>query len=241
MKIKSFKGHKYQELFEQKALKSLLLPNVKNTVASFKQLDDVDGRPVIRCKFSAFGNIDSDRDMLMKGCFTKSIKEHGAFSTSNRKIAFLWQHDMANPIGKSLLEEELADGAYGNVRMSDFNAVTDAKRAFSQMQDGTINQFSIGFHYIWDKMEYDEDLDAFIVKEVNLIEYSAVTAGANELTSYDGLLNSSDDMKSYLKGLKEYYPQKYSEIKEYINVMDGAKPDKPLTPNWITGYINERY
>lgn len=240
IRIKSFKGHKYQEKFEAKALQTILMPNSKLIQSEFKELDSDNGQPVIRVKFASFGNIDDARDLLVKGCMGKSIAEHGANSTSNRKIAFLWQHDIRNPLGKSLLEEELSDGAYGNVRLSDFESVPDSKRLYAQLKDGTINQFSIGYFPVWDKIEYDEQLDAFINKEIRLFEYSAVTAGMNEETEFEGVLNSSNEMKSYIKALFDYQPEKYNELKTYVNQLEGAEPETPLTQSWITGFVSER-
>lgn len=179
---------------------------------------------VIEVKFASFGNVDSDGDLLVKGCFAKSISDRGPESSTNRKIAFLWQHDMRDPIGKILKMEEREDGAYAVVQLSDFDAVPNAKRAYCQLQDGVLNQFSFGYNYIWDKMEYDEEKDAFIVKELNLHEVSVVTLGANEETEYIGEV---DDMKSFVNNLKENHPDKYTELLNAIKLE--AEPPKALT------------
>lgn len=180
---------------------------------------------VIEVKFASFGNVDSDGDLLVKGCFAKSINDRGPESDTNRKIAFLWQHDMRDPIGKILKLEEREDGAYATVRLSDFDAVPNAKRAYSQLSDGVLNQFSFGFEYIWDKMEYDESKDAFIIQEVKLHEVSVVTLGANEETAYVGEV---EDMKAFVNNLKENNLAKYNELKEAIKSME-AEPPKALT------------
>lgn len=242
MKIKSFKGYKHQERFETKYLKSVLIPPTKDFATSFKKIDEQEGRPVIECKFTGFGNIDSDRDILIKGCMAKSIQERGPNSSTNRKIAFLWQHDMKDPIGRPILIEEREDGAYAHDVLSDFNAVPSAKRAFSQLNDGTINQFSIGYSYVWDKMEYDEDQDAFVCKEIILYEHSVVTMGANEETSYEGVLYYDTDLKSYLKGLKEYNHEQFENIKKFIAEIEGktAEPVRPLTDDFVFSAIRER-
>ena len=65
---------------------------------------------IILVKFCSFGTIDSDGDMLMKGCITKSIQERGPESETNRKIQFLWQHETKNPIGRILSIVENAVG-----------------------------------------------------------------------------------------------------------------------------------
>ena len=184
-----------------------------------------DEKHVIRVKFASFGNKDSAGDILVKGCFAKSINERGPQSATNRKIAFLWQHDMYDPIGKVLEIEELDDGAYATVRLSDFDAVPNAKRAYSQLSDGVLNQFSFGFEYIWDKMEYDEEKDAFIIQEVKLHEVSVVTLGANEETAYVGEV---EDMKAFVNNLRENNLAKYNDLKEAIKSME-AEPPKALT------------
>ena len=47
----------------------------------------------VKVMLSHFDNIDSDRDVIRKGAFAKSILERGPESTSNRKIQFLRHHD----------------------------------------------------------------------------------------------------------------------------------------------------
>lgn len=47
---------------------------------------------IILVKFANFGNKDSAGDILIKGCFAKSINDRGPGSATNRKIAFVWQH-----------------------------------------------------------------------------------------------------------------------------------------------------
>lgn len=185
---------------------------------------------IIEVKFASFGNIDSDRDLLVKGCFAKSINDRGPDSVTNRKIAFLWQHDIKDPIGKILKIEEREDGAYAIIRLSDFDAVPNAKRAYSQLMDEVLNQFSFGFEYVWDKMEYDEEKDAFIIFEVKLHEISIVTMGANEETEFIGEVKN---MKSFVKNIKQ---QDLSKYKELVNAIkeeeeEEAEPPKALTSN----------
>ena len=83
---------------------------------------------IILVKFANFGNKDSAGDILIKGRFAKSINDRGPGSATNRKIAFVWQHDFADPIGRILSIEEREDGAYAEVKLSNFDAVPNAKR-----------------------------------------------------------------------------------------------------------------
>lgn len=183
-----------------------------------------DEKHVIRVKFASFGNKDSAGDILVKGCFAKSINERGPQSDTNRKIAFLWQHDIYDPIGKVLEIEELDDGAYATVQLSNFDAVPNAKRAWYQLNDGDINQFSFGYQYVWDKMEYIEEEDAFLIKEVVLHEISVVTLGCNERTEYMGALKGLAE--AIMRGEKVDKEQ----IKRMLEMLSGAEPaEAPLT------------
>lgn len=186
---------------------------------------------IILVKFASFGNKDSAGDILVKGCFAKSIRERGPQSTTNRKIAFLWQHNFADPIGRVLSIEERNDGAYAEVKLSNFDAVPNAKRTWFQLKDGDINQFSFGFNYVWDKLEYDEALDAYIVKEVVLREISVVTAGANEQTEFVGVVKSLPDaIKVMTDALNEAPADEKVRIKrQIIETLNAAEPEKPLT------------
>ena len=133
---------------------------------------------------SHFGNVDSDGDLLVKGCFKKSLYEKGVDSPSNRKIAFLRYHNWEMPIGKftKLEEDEIGLFAVGQLGNS-----TLGNDALLDYQDGIIREHSIGFKYIQDKIKWIEDSSMenggyYLISEVALWEGSAVTFGANELT-----------------------------------------------------------
>lgn len=194
---------------------------------SVSKADVIDNdKHIIRVKFASFGNKDSAGDILIRGCFAKSINDRGPESATNRKIAFLWQHDRTDPIGRVLKIEELEDGAYADVQLSNFDAVPNAKRAWYQLNDGDINQFSFGYQYVWDKMEYDEIEDAFIVKEVILHEISVVTLGCNEQTEYMGTVKGLEDV------LLKASPEERQRLKNQIlDILKEAEPAEPLTPH----------
>lgn len=193
-----------------------------------------DDKHIILVKFASFGNKDSVGDILIKGCFAKSIKERGPESNTNRKITFLWQHNMADPIGRILAIEEREDGAYAEVQLSNFDAVPNAKRAWYQLVDGDINQFSFGFQYVWDKMEYDEDMDAFIVKEVILHEISVVTLGANENTEYMGVVKSIEAAIQ-----RAPLAEKIKIKQQILDILNAAEPAQPLTQDSMFGKIGK--
>lgn len=133
---------------------------------------------------SHFGNIDSDGDLLVKGCFKKSLQERGVDSSSNRKIAFLRYHDWNMPIGTFVKLEEDDFGLFAVAKCGNSTMGNDALLDY---QDGIIREHSIGFKYIADKIKFIEDSSMdnggfWNISEVALWEGSAVTFGANDLT-----------------------------------------------------------
>lgn len=134
---------------------------------------------------SAFDQLDSDNDIIRRGAFSKSIKERGPGSMSNRKIAFLRYHNWEMPIGKFL---ELSEDEKGLFAVGELGNSTLGADALADYQDGIIKEHSIGFKYVSDKIRWVEDETKaaggyFEVTEVKLWEGSAVTFGANEFTN----------------------------------------------------------
>lgn len=186
---------------------------------------------------AVFGNKDSAGDILIKGCFAKSIQERGPESSSYRKIAFLWQHDIKNPVGRLVV---LKEDDYGLYFEAIIDKIPEGDRLLEQLKSGTINQFSIGFQYVWDKIEYDSETDAFIVKEVNLYEGSAVTIAANELTRFTGMKSEQLDsernqlLRDTERCLKTLPFESQIEIRQLISKhisLAREQPGKPLTTN----------
>ncbi|HEY8969725.1 MAG TPA: HK97 family phage prohead protease [Puia sp.] len=158
-----------------------------------------------------WGVKDDYGTIFLKGSCAKSIQERGPNSNSKYKITALWQHDQKDPIGQFTVLDEDDYGLY-------FEAVCDAgvysaDRAVIQVRSGTINQFSVGFDYIWDKVEYDEKLDALLLKEIILMEGSAVTIGSN-METY--AIRSAEDFENQSEFLRQ-------ETESFIKSLPPAK------------------
>ena len=153
-----------------------------------------------------FNNRDKVGDVLMKGCFAKSIQDRGPESQANDKIIMLWQHDQHEPIGRISVLQEDEKGLYFEAVIDD---VERGNQSIKQLESGTLNQFSIGYSYVWEKCDYDQEHDSFIVKEVVLYEISVVSIGCNGETEYLGLKSEGTDpyeelnkeIESAVKGL----------------------------------------
>jgi len=123
---------------------------------------------------SAFDVVDSDNDMLMRGAFNKSISERGPQSQGNRKIAFLRGHNTDKPIGKFL---ELYEDEIGLKYVAQMSQSTLGKDTLMLMQEGILNEHSIGYMRMTDKEKYNGKFNE--VKEVMLFEGSVLTFGSN--------------------------------------------------------------
>jgi len=132
------------------------------------------GKREVAMYLSKFDVLDSDKDIIKKGAFTKSLKDRGVDSSSNRKIAFLRYHDWQHQIGKFIRLEEDDLGLFGVGKLSTSTKGEDALRDY---EEGIIKEHSIGFQYMAENIKkVGENFEIF---EVKLFEGSAVTFGAN--------------------------------------------------------------
>lgn len=130
-------------------------------------------------------------EKFIKGCFAKSIQEHGPNATSNYKIKFLNQHKQSEACALFKVLREDETGLYfETVPLDD---VPWANELLTQLRSGTINNFSIGFDYVWDKIEYDDKDDSLVMIEAILMEGSAVTIPADMGTyAVRGMIDLAD-------------------------------------------------
>ena len=122
---------------------------------------------IIKGYGSFFGNKDSDNDIIMKGSYTKTIKENG------ERVKYLYQHDMNQPIGKM---RELYEDEKGLVFVAEIAKTQLGKDVVELMKGGILTENSVGIMPIQkeNKGEYRE------ISEVKLYEVSAVTLAAND-------------------------------------------------------------
>jgi|SRR5580765_3803069 len=187
---------------------------------------------------AVWGIEDTYGTIFLKGSCTKSINERGPASASKQKIAFLWMHDQCDPMGQFTTLKEDDYGLYFEATLDD---VPTGERALRQITSGTLNQFSIGFDYLWDRVEYDEDLDAVIIKECILMEGSVVTFGSNPETyamrSTEQLASDKEQLMDETNEFIRTLPMsKRLELRQlitrHISLAEALKPspDKEHTP-----------
>lgn len=142
-------------------------------------------------------------EIFIRGCFAKSIKERGPGSGANYEIKFLNQHDQNDPLSLFDILEEDETGLY--FRTKPLDDVPSADRVLKQLRSGTLNNYSQGFNFVWDKVEWDENQMAIICKEAELFEISVATIPVDQqsftLRSLEDLTDLNDDTEYFIKQL----------------------------------------
>lgn len=162
------------------------------SVAQQATIDDVSRR--IEFYFAVWGKKDINGEISVKGCMTKSILEHGPLSKSPQKIIFLYQHDQSLPLGRIV---SITEDDFGCKAVAEFDNIALANDVITQIKSGTLNQFSYGFKYVWDKTEYDKTTSTISLKEVRMMEISVVSIGASEDTRFLGFKSVNIDDASH--------------------------------------------
>ena len=162
----------------------------------FGEIKDIDmkGRRVSGY-LSSFDNKDSDGDIIVKGAYSKSLKER------KDQIFFLNQHNWAQPHGKF---DELKEDGKGLAFVS--NPLIDTSYSMDTLklyEAGIIKEHSVGFITVKDEVKSD----ARYIKEIKLYEGSNVTLGANSNTPFTGFKSSlkeiDEQSKKIMKALRD--------------------------------------
>ena len=121
---------------------------------------------------SVFGNKDLGNDVVVQGAFAKSIRAKGA-----RKIKMLFQHDTKEPIGVYTKVREDAQGLYveGKLAMQ----TQKGREVYELMKMGAIDGLSVGYRVDAKGYSYDDRGKKRYLKQVDLMEISAVTFPMN--------------------------------------------------------------
>ena len=158
---------------------------LKSCGLEVKDLDDAKG--IVSFYFSAFGNKDSDDDIMEKGAFKKSFKENLS------RIKHFKNHDPYSAVGRILELHEDEKGAFAVSQLAEHKGEFTqlAKDTLIEYNAGLITEHSHGFQTI--RETFSKDREANIISEVKLWEVSSLTAwGANSNTPTTGIKNVKD-------------------------------------------------
>ena len=137
---------------------------------------------------SVFGVRDNYDDVIAKGAFIQSLKDHKAAGTMP---AMLWQHDADKPIGiwTEMIEDEKGLRIKGQLAME----TVKGKEAHALLKMGAINGLSIGF--MSKEWAYDRDTEVRTLTAIDLWEVSLVTFPANEKARVTNV-KSADELQA---------------------------------------------
>jgi uncharacterized protein len=140
-------------------------------------------------------------EMFTRGCFAKTISEYGPGSNSSYQIKFRDEHGRACALFETLIEDEI--GLY--FRTKPLDAVQWCDDLLVQLRSGTINNFSNGFKYIWDRVQWDDNNDCLVILEARLFEISAVAIPSDMATftmrSAEEIEYLQDDTEDFIQSL----------------------------------------
>jgi HK97 family phage prohead protease len=154
----------------------------------FEIKSDSDNELIIEGHGAVKGNIDSYRDVIVDGAFTKTIKEQGD------RIAFCFQHDIWNPIGKIQVIKEDAKGLFLRVKISDAEGGIKTK-----VKEGILKEMSIGYSVIQSEKGEQDGKEVLFLQQIKLYEVSLVTLAANPLAIIEGMKSEGQSNADYIK------------------------------------------
>ncbi len=195
----------------------------------------------------SFGNRNHHGESFVKGSAARSIEVRGPGSDSNYQAAFLWQHRQDDPLATHAVVEEDDFGVYFETKPLDEH-VPNAERALSQTRSGTLNQFSIGFDYVYDKIEYREKDDTLIIFDFEWYENSIVTIGSDShtkaLRNFETINNLQDEIQEFILTLpkkdRAIARELFTRQKGLIDLdqfVEEKKEERGIDYTWLTSEI----
>jgi len=163
---------------------------------------------------STYGNVDQAGDVMIKGCFAKSIAQKGTH------FPLLWSHNMDEVIGsfdvKSLEESLSIEGKFNM-------GVQRGKEGYALLKAGDIQGLSIGFSI----KDCDWDSEGHrLIKEADLWEVSLVAFPCNLEASAEAKNMIMNEKKAY-KDLSEEEREKLKQlIKDALADMEEPEEDE---------------
>lgn len=173
-----------------------------------------------------YNNIDSYGDIMKPGSCTKTIQERG------ERIAFCYQHDIWNPIGKIQMIEDREEGLWLQVKLS-----AAEKDIQTKVKEKILQEMSIGYRVINASPATVDGKDVQYLNEVMLYEISLVTVAANPLAVITGMkadqkIDMIEDEMERMIAIERNPQKKFDLLKLksiIIAALDNQEPPK-ITP-----------
>lgn len=203
----------------------------KQVSHEIKELDDAKG--VVVAYASVYNNIDSDKEVIMPGAFTKTVNEN------YKRIRVLKDHNPTIGLGVPL--QINTTDSYGLLTTTQFNLKKEVSRDMYEdiklfLANGLNAELSIGFQTIKSIEErLDEENEIEKITEVKLWEYSFLSNwAANERAIVQNVKSKTD----FIDLLVKMYNLPYSDerLKAVENILKSLETNEPIvtiTPNEV--------
>jgi uncharacterized protein len=171
----------------------------RKAVVPFERTKEVSGTGTFSGYGSVFNVKDAYGDIVIPGAFAKSLAD---WKKKGKMPKMLWQHDTHEPIGPwtKMEEDETGLAVEGQILV---DAGPLEKRAYAHLKAGTIDSLSIGYSIAPKGYEYDQEQDAFLLKQINLWEVSLVTFPANPDALIDSVKSVLDNPREFERFLRD--------------------------------------
>ena len=180
---------------------------------------------------SIFGNKDLGNDVIEKGAFMRSLRRKGA-----KKIKMLYQHDTKEPIGVFDKVTEDQNGLYVKGRLA--MGTQKGKEVYELMKMGAIDGLSVGYRVDAKGHHYDDKRKYRVLKEVDLMEISAVTFPMNPRARIQAV-KSDMTVREWEHKLREVGNLSHSESKVAASAVHKALSQREVDKDAdLLGIIN---
>lgn len=205
----------------------------KDNSLTVKDVDTSKG--IVKAYYSAYGNEDSDGDIIMRGAATKSAKERGPGGTNRIKHFKNHRSDQVPGVILELGEDEKGGWFVSKLMQHNGEFTQLAKDTLIEYQAGGITEHSHGLEI----MKSHEDNGKQIITELKLWEVSSLSAwGANPQTPTVNVKSEKDALKTmeHINGLlkigdfsDDYLIQLEKRWNEINNFLQSLKQNEPPT------------
>jgi HK97 family phage prohead protease len=161
---------------------------------------------------SIFGNKDLGNDVMVQGAFAKSIASKGA-----KGVKLLYQHDAKEPIGvfDEIIEDRKGLRVKGRLAMG----TQKGREVYELMKMGAIDGLSIGYRVSPKGAHYDERGKKRMLKEVDLMEISAVTFPMNTRARVQAVKGEQRTVREWEETMRDACGLSRSESKVAANAV----------------------
>jgi len=145
---------------------------------------------------SIFGNKDLGNDVVVQGAFAKSIGKKGA-----RAVKMLYQHRPDEPIG--VFDEIIEDNRGLKVKGRLAMGTQRGREVYELMKMGALDGLSIGYRVSPKGADYDDRGKKRLLKEVDLMEISAVTFPMNPKARVSAVKGADKSIREWEEILRD--------------------------------------